>query len=97
MNRKSATWMKKEDDRILEYLDTEEWATPNLIAREQFKKVSSGHVEERLRMLWYAELVTPIWSDAYELTSLGALYLRGELDVEHQPTPTVERVLRRAD
>jgi len=95
--RKNAYWMKAQDDRILEYLDREGWASPSLITSESSIDISEGHVEERLRMLWYAELVVPIWSDAYELTSIGALYLRGELDVEHQPTPTVDRVLRRAD
>jgi len=95
--RKNANWMKAQDDRILEHLDREGWASPSLIASESSIDISEGHVEERLRMLWYAGLVSPIWADAYEITTQGVLYLRGELDVEHQPTPTVDRVLREAD
>jgi hypothetical protein len=92
--RKNAYWMKAQDDRILEYLDREGWASPSLIESEASIDISEGHVEERLRMLCYAGLVAPIWSDAYEITAHGAMYLKGDLDVEHQPTPTVDRVLR---
>ena len=35
-----------------------------------------------------------MWSDAYEITTLGALYLKGELDAEHLSRPIVEWVLR---
>jgi len=97
MVRKNAHWMKAQDDRILEYLDRHGWVSPSLIASEASIDICAGHAEERLRMLQHAELVVPLWSDTYELTTLGALYLRGELDVEHQPRPTVDRVLRGTD
>ena len=86
--------MKQQDDRILEYLDREGWATPAMVARESSIDISEGHVEERLKMLRYAGLVDLVWSDAYEITMDGMRYLEGELDVSHQPTPTVDRVLR---
>jgi hypothetical protein len=89
--------MKQQDDRILEYLNREGWATASLIESEVSIDISEAHLQERLRMLQYAGLVAPIWSDAYEITLEGMRYLEGELDAEHQPTPTVDRVLRSAN
>jgi len=87
--------MKREDDRILEYLDGEYWSTRSLIATEAFEQVSAGHVEERLLFLQHAGLAERMHGNMYEITSEGRRYLEGELDASHQPTPTVERVLRR--
>ena len=84
--------MKKEDDRILEYLETEGWATPKHIASESSIDISEGHIRERLLFMWYAGLVCQIWDDAFEITTEGLWYLEGTLDVEHQPKPTVDRV-----
>ena len=92
--RRNAHWMKQQDDRILEYLDREGWATPAHIASEASIDISKGHVEERLLMLWYAGFIAPIWSDAYEITTVGMMYLDGDLDAQNQPTPSVDRVLR---
>lgn len=93
-DRQSAYWMQREDDRILEFLDSEGMASPDLVAREVFKSISPGHVEERLKMLQYAGLVFCVGLESYELTYAGQQYLRGNLDATHQPTPTVDRVLR---
>jgi hypothetical protein len=87
--------MKQQDDRILEYLGREGWATPSHIAEEASIDISEGHVEERLKMLYYAVLVVPIYNDMYEITTEGRLYLNGKLDASHQPTPTVDRVLNK--
>lgn len=92
-DRQSAYWMKREDDRILEFLQDEGMASPDLIASEAFNSVSSAHVEERLQFLQYAGLVFCVGINSYELTKAGRQYLRGDLDVRHQPTPTVDRVL----
>lgn len=92
--RENAQWMKQVDDRILEHLETEGWATPELIAKKPSIDISEGHVRERVLFLWYAGFVDQIWEDAYEITAAGQEYLRGELDARHQPTPTVDRVLR---
>jgi len=45
-------------------------------------------------MLWHAMLVDTIHSGMFEITMPGKLYLSGELDAAHLPTPTVDRVLR---
>lgn len=84
--------MKKEDDRILEFLDREGWACPEHIAEETSIDISEGHVDDRLMLLWYAGLVGEVWDDAYEISMDGMRYLEGELDVEHLPRPTPERV-----
>ena len=94
-DRQSARWMQREDDRILEFLREEGLATHRLISREVFESISPGTVAERLSMLEYAGLVCcgPGW-ESYELTEEGQMYLDGDLDARHQPTPTVDRVLR---
>jgi hypothetical protein len=92
MDRKNAHWMKREDDRILEFLDAYGLASPDLISREAFKKVSADHVRERLEFLRYAGLVDLSGLDSYELTDAGGRYLEGELNANHQPIPTSERV-----
>lgn len=92
MERQNAHWMKREDERILEFLEAYGLASPDLISREVFKQVSAGHVEERLKYLHYARLVTLSGYRSYELTSEGQRYLHGELNASHQPTPSVEIV-----
>jgi len=86
--------MKREDERILEFLDVYGLASPSLISDEVFKKVSAGHVRERLGFLRYAGLVTLTGYNSYELTGAGEQYLCGELNAAHQPTPTIDRVSR---
>ena len=87
--------MKREDERILEYLADEGLASHRLISREAFERVSPGHVGERLEMLEYAGLCSCEGWDSYELTDRGNEYLNGDLDAGNLPTPTVDRVLRR--
>lgn len=94
MDRHNAHWMKREDERILEFLEAYGLASPSLISDEAFRKVSAGHVRERLKFLHYAGLVALTGYDSYELTDAGERYLRGELNAAHQPTPTVDRVLK---
>lgn len=92
--RRNAYWMKQEDDRILEILWEDGWSSPDLIAQRNCIDISEGHVRERLLFLWYAGLVYQIWNDGFEITTEGIRYLEGDLDASHQPTPTVDRVLR---
>ncbi|MCU4716882.1 replication-relaxation family protein [Halapricum hydrolyticum] len=96
MDRQSAHWMKREDERILEFLEEEGLSTASLISREVFESVSMGHVRERLHMLAGAELVGSLTTDRthWELTQAGQRYLDGDLDAENQPRPRLGRVLR---
>lgn len=93
-DRHCAEWMKREDERILEFLKENGLSSARLISNEVFEKVSTGHVAERLGMLRYAGLVSKTGLTSYELTEEGQRYLDGELDAQNQPTPTVERVLQ---
>jgi len=86
--------MKREDKRILKFLEVYGLASPDLISSEVFRKVLAGHVRERLELLRYAGLVTLTSYESYELTLGGERYLRGELNASHQPTPTVDWVRR---
>jgi hypothetical protein len=86
--------MEQTDERILEYLDSVGWATPEIMANERGFESSEGRIRERCERLQYAGFVAPIHRDMYEITQWGRLYLDGEIDAQHQPTPTKERVLR---
>lgn len=66
--RQSAYWMEQTDERILEYLDSEEWATPRMMARDREFSASEGRIRERCQFLQYAGLVAPVYDDGYELT-----------------------------
>lgn len=92
--RYSAFWMRQLDERILEYLDSEDWGTPEMMAQDTTFSVSHGQISERCQMLQFAGLVAPIYRDAYELTTDGQQYLNGEIDARYRPWPTVDRVLR---
>jgi len=94
MERKSAYWMKQLDERILEHLDSNGWATPTTMADEKGFVASPGHIWERCQMLHYVGFIAPMYGDMYEIALDGMLYLNGEIDAEHRPRPTVDRVLR---
>ena len=87
--------MTREDERILEMLRNDGWATPSMLARTIFQAVSEGHVRERLKFLRYAGLVVVVHGDMFEISGEGLRYLAGELDASHLPTPSVDRCLRR--
>lgn len=92
--RRSAYWMEQVDERILEYLDSEGWGTPTMMAESREFSSSAGRIEERCKMLHYAGLIAPIHDEMYELTTDGQLYLQEEIDARYRPWPTVDRVLR---
>lgn len=80
--RKSAEWMCPLDERILEYIESEGWATPSLIHRETAMLASCRRVFERLKILEQAGLVARLCEGgiAFELAGEGQRYLCGELD-----------------
>lgn len=86
--RKSANWMQQVDERILEHLAEDGWASPQtMVSDSRFErmKVSRGHIRERCEELARRELIAPIYSDMYEITTEGLAYLRGDLDAGHLP------------
>ncbi|WP_232703170.1 hypothetical protein [Halobacterium wangiae] len=96
MMRKTATWMRQLDERILEHLDESGWSTPSLMANHPgFEKmeVSKGQIRERCQMLADAGLVALQHQDLFEITTWGQLYLRGEVDAANQRRPRSGRIL----
>lgn len=89
--RYPAPWMIPLDERTLEILQKEGACSPAFIAREVVMFASSGRVRERCKMLADAGLVDPMSEDweMFELTEEGMRYLKGNLDVRHQPTPKI--------
>ncbi|WP_193571709.1 hypothetical protein [Haloarcula sp. JP-L23] len=92
--RKSAYWMEQLDERIMEFIRSEGWASPRLLEGERGFSASEGRIRERCMCLHYAGFIEPIHGDMYDLTSEGILYLKGDLDAEHYPEPTPSKVFK---
>lgn len=92
--RQQAEWMCNLDERILEHLKSEGWATARHIERTFSMNASEGRSSERFRMLTEAGLVGPLFAESkmYELTSEGQRYLDGDLDAEHLKRPNPHAV-----
>ena len=93
-DRQSAYWMKQLDERILEHLESEGWATPATMAKTKGFTASEGHIWERCQMLHFVGFIAPMYAEMYDLTTDGQLYLAGKIDAENRRRPTVDRVLR---
>lgn len=85
--------MKQLDERILEHLDWDGWATPSILARNERITWSEGHIRERCQMLHFVGFIVPFHSEMYEFTTDGRFYLRGRIDAPHRRWPTVDKVL----
>ena len=85
--RRPAKWIHQLDERILEHLRDEGWASPGTMSRHFRFTASEDRIEERCEQLRDAGLLAPIYRGApmYELTTLGYLYLAGELDAKSLP------------
>lgn len=83
--RDSAFWMKQLDERILEFIKQEGWATPRMLANGHHFDASRGHIHERCRMLHDVQFVAPIYGDAYELTTDDKMFLAGQIDASYRP------------
>jgi len=55
------------DEKVLKHLEKEEWSSPEIMAREHYKKLQ-----------WVGSAY-PLHSDTYEITTDGKQYLEGEL------------------
>ena len=82
--RKSAPWMCKLDERILEHLDDEPWSSPTVMASlVGFQFASERRLAERCRVLARVGFIGPLHGDAYEITGLGERYLDCEVNAAH--------------
>lgn len=81
--------MAQIDERILEYLSEESYASPEEMVEREVFAASRARIRERLSVLARHNLVAP-WTDdwqAYELTERGERYLAGDLDGDALPDP----------
>jgi hypothetical protein len=86
--RRMGQWMYPVDERILEHLAEESWASPSTMASErEFCQLDADaeYVKQRCNELIERELIVPIieHGDMYEITRWGLAYLRGDLDARH--------------
>ncbi|WP_254279211.1 hypothetical protein [Haloarcula marina] len=84
--------MNQVDERVMEWIRENGFASPGILNRERGFSVSTGHIRDRCKWLQYAGLLAPIGGDLYDLTSEGILYLKGELNASHCPRPTPSKV-----
>ena len=69
------------DERILEHLHEEGWSTPSMVVKDRHFRdlqASEARVRERCRKLTERELVEPIHTEMFEITTWGLAYLRGD-------------------
>lgn len=86
--RRMGRWMYPVDERILEHLKEESWASPSTMASEsefQQMDLDCGYIQQRCEGLADRELVAPLIDSGnmYEITRWGLAYLRGDLHAEH--------------
>lgn len=86
------------DERILEYLTEEPWATAGEMANLGVFAVPEATIQERCKVLADIDFLAPAVDesnsdpDMWEITGWGELYLEGEIDARYrQPT---KRALR---
>jgi len=90
--RQPAEWMTPLDERILELMAAEGWATPASVARRVSLRASVARVRERCVVLTQAGLVAPVSRQRrhHAITGAGRRYLDGRLDARTLPRPVAE-------
>lgn len=88
--RRMGQWMYPIDERILEHLSEESWASPVTMETErEFQQldVDKNYISQRCVKLSERELIAPVVGDydMFEITNLGLAYLRGDLDAGYLP------------
>jgi len=88
--RKTATWMRQVDERVLEHLNEAGESNPMLMAehpRFEDMGASAGQLRERCECLAEAGMIATTGSGWFDITTWGQQYLEGELDAQNQPRP----------
>ena len=93
--RRMGRWMYTVDERILEHLAEESWASPStmeVVPEFQQMDVDEKYINQRCKQLVERELIAPIAIeyDMFEITNLGLAYLRGDLDAECLPRWSIQ-------
>lgn len=79
--------MVRADDRILEWLDTNQVGGPKIIANSDEIDYGREHVARRLRILHNGDLVKRVQRGTYTLSGRGMEYLSGVRDLRDEPEP----------
>lgn len=82
--RKSGKWMSIWDERILEYLSTNESGSPTEIANNEYIHVTKQHISRRLKELSDHGLIESLGNGIYKITNKGTSYLLGNYDAESE-------------
>ncbi|MCJ0620097.1 MarR family transcriptional regulator [Haloarcula hispanica] len=91
MNKRySGDWMVLADDRILEFLNEEEAASPSEMVKSGVVRYSNGYVSQRCQKLVEHGLLKRFGSGVYAITDRGEGYLRGEIDTSEDAPDEVE-------
>jgi len=77
--RQPADWMTPDDDRILEYLESEGAQSARNISYDERIRLSRRYVNVRLTKLSDTGLVRDVRNGRYKITQVGKLYLDGGL------------------
>lgn len=85
--RMPAEWMNPADDRILEYLDSEDSAPPSIIVKNDKITYGITHITKRLGVLSKGKLVEEIGNGVYRITPKGRAYLAGQEDLRDVERP----------
>jgi len=92
VKRYSGDWMVLADDRILEYLNEENAASPSDMVKSGFVRYSNGYISQRCQKLAKHGLVERYGSGVYAISERGEAYLRGELDTSEDAPDSVESI-----
>ena len=68
------------DDRILEYINENEFGSATKMKEDAKIRYTSTHIAERCRELVKHGLLRPAGNGVYVITDVGKRYLEGELD-----------------
>jgi len=92
--RYSGDWMVLADDRILEYIRENGSGRPKAMVDSGYVRYTRSYASQRCKKLVKHGLLNDLGNGVYTITERGERYLDGEIDAEHRPRPTVDRVLR---
>lgn len=80
--RYSADWMVLADDRILEYIRSNESGSPKEMADSGYVRFSREYINQRCKKLVEEDFLDHLGNGVYIITEVGEQYLDGDLDAE---------------
>ena len=84
--RYSGRWMTLADDRILEYIRTNESGTPKEMKDSGYVRFSRQYISQRCKVMVEYGLLQHLGNGVYVITEQGEQYLAGDLDTAELET-----------